>query len=214
MSSSTPIALKNFSLHDLQLLAKGKPESEIHLAVLMIDSHLDFVGVITRSVDHVIRQMSRNPELRQDHSEDQLTIELVGMLKMLGLGARHDTKVGGHCDIAIDGPNDFLWLGEAKKHRQDYSWLHQGFQQLNTRYLTGQAGQDAGGIIIYSTFDRIDQLMERWREVLSDKEAGITCEAIDPASSSFLSKHIHHRTGRELTVRHVPVSLHFGPKDH
>lgn len=211
--SAIAISDKNITLAALQSIAKGSTASSIHLDVISVATYSDFVSVVERAVHFALRKLSLNPELRQEHSEDQLTIEVVNMLSTFDLDAAHEAKVGGHCDISINGPYDFLWLGEAKKHVQAYAWLLQGFQQLDARYSTGLAGQDTGGLIVYSNYPRIDKTMASWRQHLLDHHPNISCEEVCEQTASFLSAHVHQGTGRNLSVRHFACSLYFRPTD-
>jgi hypothetical protein len=201
------------SLQALQLVARGKPSLEIILDLLNVDSYVAFVNCIHRALDLVLRRMAENPELRNAKKEDELTIEVVSLLRMMDIDAGHDTKVGGHVDIVVRGPNDFAWLAEAKKNTGGNGWLFQGFQQLNTRYSTGLPGQDSGGLLIYSDRARIDLTMQGWRDYLATQINGITFLQCDLNALAFLSSHVHDKTGRPYSVRHVPLSLYFEPKD-
>jgi hypothetical protein len=204
---------ENYSVRDLRLLAKGKVQREISLELFLYDSYENFVGLVNRSLDHIIQRMSQNPELRQGLTEDQLTIEIVNGLHYMGFLARHETKVGGHCDIVVEGDNDYLWLGEAKVFKGKYSWLLKGFRQLNTRYATANPGQDAGGLIIYSFKPRIDRVISTWGKRLAEICGDISVTACPRNPPAVLSKHTHHRTGRLFTTRHLPVSLYWNPQD-
>lgn len=201
------------SLAALRARAHGNPAAEIVIQLLEVPDYAGFVTCINRAVDRVLRIMAENPELRKGRSEDELTIEVVGFLRMLGIEAGHENKVGGHVDIVVRGPNDYLWLAEAKKHKSDYSWLYKGFQQLNTRYSTGIQGHDLGAIIIYSDQRRIDQMMDRWREYLEAQQKGIMFDRCPLNDMAFLSSHAHEKTGRAYNVRHIPLSLYFDPQD-
>jgi len=133
------------NLATLLAITKGKPSTEIILELLFVENHAAFVNCIHRAIDLVLARMAENPELRKDLSEDQLTVDVVSMLRMIDIDAAHESKVGGHVDIVVRGPNNYLWLAEAKKYKGGYEWIYKGFQQLNTRYSTGLAGQDRGG---------------------------------------------------------------------
>ena len=124
-------------LASLLAIVRGRPGTEIAFDLMFVESYAAFVNCIHRAIDRVLRLMAENPELRKDRGEDELTIEVVSMLRMIDIDATHETKTGGHVDILVRGPNDYAWLAEAKKHRGDYGWIFQGFQQLNTRYTTG-----------------------------------------------------------------------------
>lgn len=201
------------SIATLKAVIKGRPSIEIILEMLEVVSYPDFVRCVNKAVDLVFRRMAENPELRQERSEDELTIEVVTLLRMMDIDASHESKIGGHTDVTVRGPNDFLWLAEAKKHKQDYPWLYQGYQQLSTRYTTGMQGQDSGGLLIFAYQARIDEIMVRWREFLENQDVGIAFEACSLSELAFVTQQTHQRTGRPLTVRHVPLSLYFKPED-
>lgn len=201
------------SLAALEAVIRGKPELEIIFGLLNVASYSEFVTYINRAVDLVLRKMAQNPELLSSKGEDELTIYVVHMLQIMSIDAGHDTKTGGHVDIRVKGPNDYVWLAEAKKFSGSYSWLLKGFQQLNTRYSTGLPGHDSGGILIYSDQPRIDRLMTRWQEKLTDFDPGIQIEGCPLDEMAFVSSHPHERTGRPYKVRHIPLSLYFEPKD-
>jgi len=174
---------------------------------------LDFLPLVDKAVDWIADEFARTPKERQDRSEDGLSIDFVTTLKALGFGASHDTTVGGHCDIVIEEKFGFLWLGEAKKHR-DYDWLLSGFEQLDKRYTTATAAQDQGAVIIYCFGKRIDQVMGRWKKHLQANRSDLDF-ADDPVNDlGFLTTHTHRRTGRDYTVRHLPISLLWDPEDN
>lgn len=204
----------DLTVEQLLLIAKGKPASEIHLHLMLVDKYDEWVHWIYRAIDHIVRQLEENPELREDRLEDELTIDIVSHLRMFQIDADHETKIGGHVDIRIRGPNSFLWLGEAKKH-STYDWLMKGFRQLDTRYSTGNPDQDAGGLLIYIFGPRVDEVMKKWKEHLgSQLGASITFAGCPLNPLAFISSHQHARTGREFKVRHLPMSLYFAPTDN
>jgi hypothetical protein len=201
------------SLAGLRARIVGNVPAEIMFELLLVPDYEAFVRLIDRSVDHALGLMAENPELHKKRSEDELTIELINLLRMLNLDATHETKAGGHCDITIKGTNNYSWMAEAKKHKNSYPWLYQGYQQLATRYTTGNVGQDSGALIIYSYAERIDQMMARWKAHLAGQDKAIAFEDCSLNPACFISMQEHARTGRPLRVRHVPLSLYFDPKD-
>ena len=201
------------SLAALQARIRGRPALEIIFDLLQVENYEAFVHCIHRAIDLVFREIAQNPELKKGHGEDELTIDVVHMLRMMDIDAAHDSKVGGHVDIVVRGPNDYVWLAEAKKHKSDYGWIFQGFQQLNTRYSTGLQGQDSGGLFIYSDQPRVDELMSRWQKHLAGERSDITFEKCPLNDLAFFSTHIHDKTGRPYRVRHIPLPIYFEPKD-
>ncbi|AEH89920.1 hypothetical protein Mesop_5507 [Mesorhizobium opportunistum WSM2075] len=164
------------------------------------------------AIEYAGKELARWVQYKQRHSEDALTVEIVSLLRSMGMSATHDSAIGGHCDIAIEGRDDFLWIGEAKINR-GCGYLYAGLKQLLTRYSTGAPGQNTGGIIVYCFNSRIDRAMQKWRQYVGKMQPAthITQAVSDP--SWFASSHRHQRTGRPFVVRHVAISLHFDPQD-
>jgi HEAT repeat protein len=185
---------------------------EIYQYVKQVESDGNFISQFYKDIDKVIYQIQKNPELRQKDGEDRLTIEIVGALRSSGYNANHDCKNGGHVDLAVE-KDDFIWLGEAKIYR-DNNYLWEGFQQLTTRYSTGDTNQNSGGLLIYILKEDAKSIMKKWQEYLRNKNLPeYSCEPCKIKSSAFISSHRHEGSGQLFHVRHVPVLLHFAPKD-
>lgn len=203
---------EQYSLKDLNLIARGSAPLEITLGLLFASSPDDFLPLVNQAIDWVSDEFARTPKERQDRTEDGLSIDLVTTLKALGFGASHDTTVGGHCDVVIEEKFGFLWLGEAKIHKS-YDWLLKGFEQLDKRYATAGANQDHGAVIVYCFGKRIDRVMEKWRKHLEANRDDVSFSD-DPLNElGFETTHEHRRTGRDYVIRHVPVSLLWDPED-
>lgn len=199
-----------------QNAAKSIPQRvalELMLHQFSENPYSTFVATLEKALDWVIQELAKNPQLYQNKGEDSITEAIIIPLKGMGFAASHDTHIGGHGDIVIEGIRDFLWLGEAKVHK-DYDWLLKGFNQLSTRYSTGSSNQNHGGMIIYSFNKRTDHMMEKWGKTLLSGVAGVACTPCDSPVNAFRSIHIHERTGVPYNVRHVPVSLYFSPQDN
>lgn len=203
---------KSYTLRELELLANGNIPRQIALNLAFASCSADILAQINTAIDYIASEFARTPKERQDRSEDAISVDLVTSLKALGFYAGHDTTVGGHCDIVIDGFNNFLWLGEAKIHRS-YPWLMEGFNQLDQRYATAGQDQDHGGIIIYCYGERVDQIMDRWEAYLREQRPDIEIEDREEGQLIINSKHKHRRNGRYYHVRHTPVSLFWNPTD-
>lgn len=171
-----------------------------------------FINNLYKEIDRVICQIQENLELRQNDKEDRLTIDIRDQLRSLGYGAEHDTKIGGHVDLIVRKDN-LLWLGEAKVYRgENYLW--EGFQQLTTRYSTGDFNQNSGGLLIYIFADDAQTIMGKWQTYLLNKNLpNYSCKSCEPRSLAFISSHRHERSGQPFHVKHIPVLLHFDPKD-
>jgi hypothetical protein len=172
----------------------------------------DLIRNLYKDIDKVIFQIQENPELRQKDTEDRLTIDIVNPLRTLGYDVSHETKIGGHVDIAVR-KNDFLWLGEAKIYKGN-NYLWQGFLQLLTRYSIGDLNQENGGLLIYIFKEDASSIMQNWQNYLLEQSLpDLSVRPCKMRSLAFISTHKHERSGQAFHVRHIPVMLHFAPKD-
>ncbi|KJS15553.1 MAG: hypothetical protein VR78_08830 [Hoeflea sp. BRH_c9] len=208
----TAIPNKAFSLRDLKLMAGDSTPTLINLDRLVAVDYEDQHRLVERAIDWCGLQIVENRHLKQDLGEDALTIEIVHMLKGMGYDAEHDTQIGGHCDVIVRGKRDFLWIGEAKIHK-DYDWLLKGYEQLDSRYSTGQPGQDTGEIIIFSYNERIDKVVAKWIEHLIAKRPDVSVSVSESDKLVHYSLHQHPGTGRTFKVRHKPINLYWRPMD-
>ena len=200
-----------YTLSQLQLLAKGNVPVQVSLALIFADTAEDILPQVDVAIDHIAQEFARTPKERQGRSEDSLTTDVVTSLRNMGFQASHDTTVGGHCDIVIEGRYNFLWLGEAKIH-STYEWLLEGFDQLDSRYATAARHQDRGGLIIYCFGARVDRVMDEWAKRLTEERPEVHVEDRCEEELCFTSAHLHERTGKNYRVRHVPMSLYWNPK--
>ena len=206
------MSIDNLSLRDLQKFEQHIPALAGFPSRLLVTDYDDFIKILYRDIDTTIYEIEENPELRQKDQEDRLTIDIKIQLCRMGYNASHDSKVGGHADLVVKKCN-FLWIGEAKIHR-NYEHLWEGFQQLNTRYSTGDFNQKDGGIFIYIRQKNASSIMEKWKTYLLKKNLpNYTCEPCNLRELSFFSTHRHEGSGKNFKVRHMPVILYFKPQD-
>lgn len=207
---------RKFSLAELMDFGElfGMPGMANQIKRLTASNYEQFVSTLNDDIDDIIGRIQENPELREDDGEDRLTIDIVDMLKTLGYDADHERKIGGHTDISVRGKKNFLWIGEAKIHGA-YDYLYSGFQQLCSRYSTGDHNQDCGGLIIYIRNQNAANVVQEWRERF--QESGLYDLKISDCSRrpdlAFRSSHKHDRAGRNFHVRHIGVILNFTPRD-
>lgn len=210
------MALDSLSLSQLKELQDNIPELRNFPERILTKTYEEFVSVLYKDIDAIVADIEENPELRKDHSEDSLTIEIKGNLKHMGYNASHDTKIGGHADLVVKKEKqNWLWIGEAKIHKS-YDYLFQGFQQLTTRYSTGSYNNCEGGMLIYIRNINIEQIMKKWEEHLKGKDeiAEIETSQCPVNPLSFYSTHHHQRTNLPFKVRHMPFNLYFFPEDN
>jgi hypothetical protein len=201
------------SIAELRALASGRECSSIHIDLLFADDYDDWCVLVNRCLGLVSDMMSENPELRKDRSEDEITIEIVNIFRHYPFDVSHEAKVGGHADIVVRGKRNWLWIAEAKRHDKGYAWIYQGFQQLTTRYTTGNVGQNAGALLIYTAQENTSRMMQRWKEHLLVQDKAISTDPCPEPFVTFVSSHPHARTGLAFKVTHLSLSLLFDPKD-
>jgi hypothetical protein len=205
--------LGNLSLNTLQKYEKFMPELGGFISRLLVRNYDEFIEVLYKSIDNIIFRMQESPKLYQsDKQEDRLTVEIKNQLICMGYDASHDTKVGGHVDLVVRKA-EYLWIGEAKIHR-DYEYLWQGFQQLNTRYSTGDCNQKDGGLLIYIFANNSKGIMQKWQEHLLCKNLpNYRFELCKTRPLTFFSFHTHEKSGEAFRIRHMPIMLYFKPED-
>ncbi len=200
------------NLRRLQELESFIPELAGFPSRILAVNYEKFIQVLYEDIDKIIGLLQENPELLQHDTEDRLTLSIVSNLRCLGYNASHEPKIGGHVDIAVKKSN-FMWIGEAKIHH-DYEYLWQGFQQLVTRYSTGDNNQNDGGLLIYIKTQNTKQVIQKWQEHLTSKNLpNYSIQPCEVRNLCFFSIHTHQRSGCDFKVRHMPVILYFNPQD-
>ena len=180
---------------------------------MLAETYEKFISVLYDDIDKIVARMEENPELRKDDGEDRLTIEIINQLCAMGYDASHETKIGGHADLVVKNQTKgWIWIGEAKIHN-GYAWLLKGFNQLTTRYSTGNDNNCQGGLLIYIRNIDAKNVMNKWQTHLKENIEGIKIMPCPNNSLSFYSTHNHQRTGLEFKVRHIPLVLSFKPQD-
>lgn len=207
-------ALESMTLAELARLGDLNPSYARIVDRILVQNYEDFIRVLYADIDQCVIQMERNRELRQDSSEDHLTVELVSMLTVMGYTAVHEAKTGGHVDLIVSHAKGYEWLAEAKKH-STYEHLFEGFLQLCTRYSSGSPNAKCGGIIAYIKNRDVAKVVSEWRSRLNAKRLPNyqDWECQTRTGLSFFSQHSHDVSGLPYTVRHIAVMLYHSPMD-
>jgi hypothetical protein len=203
----------------LEVLKQVIPGFAISLSRFSIATYDAFTSVLMSDIDNIVEDMQRHKNQHpEDKSENQLTEHILACLRMLGYQAERDTDFGGHCDLCVQ-KSEFMWLGEAKKHG-DYQYLADGFHQLCTRYSNSSPTASLGGLLIYIHQSKGAGVVKEWKERLNKQELkgletydGLLIEDASKHSSCFYSRHLHHGSGLNYRVRHIPIFLHHKPMD-
>lgn len=199
------------TLSDLLNRARSSPAFGIQLRIQAAETNADLLKQVDRAVAYAVREMVANRKHKQKLTEDQRTVEIVSLLKTLGLPAIHDAEIGGHTDISISMLEDFIWIAEAKNWRGS-AWAFKGFRQLLTRYATGLPGQDNGAVLIYFEQPDAAGLMTKWRTNLSKLQSD-THLIEDVRPLQFATRHTHIGAGTPFSVQHIGVPLYWKPDD-
>ena len=203
--------MTSLSLQDLErLLSKPAVQASLRRAKISEDgSYEEFVSQLYADIDQLIYQMQSGPELRQTDSEDRLSAEVLGGLRILGYDTVADSKTGGHVDLTVR-MGEFSWIGEAKKDGNFY----EGFLQLTTRYVPacGNFAHNQGGLIFYlvATPDARGKLTT-WRNDLTSE--GHVCLDCTRNTLAFYSNHKLESSGTDFKIRTMGVALYHKPKD-
>lgn len=209
------MSFDKLTLKELQEFEKISPLLAGFPSRILAEDYNDFIDILYNDIDKTIYQIEENPELRQNDKEDRLTIDIKNQLCCMGYDASHDSKIGGHTDLSVR-KNSFLWIGEAKIFHGGYDHIWEGFLQLSTRYSTGDSNQQDGGIFIYIRHSDANSILEKWKEKLVEKEQELPNYTYKPCKKrtiSFFTTHTHEGSGRNYTIRHMPVMLYFQPQD-
>lgn len=203
--------MNSISLQELERLATRKTVQAAMRRIKISEegTYDDFIEQLYDDIDQLIYSMQAGPELRQNDSEDRLSADILGGLRIHGYAAVPDGKTGGHVDISVK-MGDFSWIGEAKKDGN----FHEGFLQLTSRYVpaSGNFAHNQGGLIFYlaKTPDARGKL-DTWREKLTAN--GAACLDCNRNPLAFYSHHKLAGSGTSFKVRTMGVSLYHQPTD-
>lgn len=205
--------IDQMSIGQLEHFAHAIPGAQAFLDSIYCNSYDDFVKRLYTALDRAISTLEDARHLVQDDCEDRLNVDLVGKLVCAGYSATHDTQTGGHCDLHVEY-KDYRWTGEAKIYKGN-AYLNEGFLQLSSRYTTGNTNQNQGALIIYIKNENAQQIMSSWKTDFQSKHEEQVIELRDDVNKAtcFFSTHTHQSSGTNFTTRHIPVLLHFDPKD-
>lgn len=206
------MSLSNFSLKDLKDLNVLDLPYQLMLEHLTYETDEQFKDVVNNAIENILERMARNPQDRQGRNENGITIEVVGQLEAMGFRASFDTSTGGHCDITVDGRLGHRWLGEAKVFKGAYTWLWEGFLQLDSRYMAGTPKCNSGGILVYTYEKGIHDIMQKWKERLERNHDSIVVIPCSKNRNAFNSIHANQNTAEQIQLRHFPLNLNHEPE--
>ncbi|MFJ5447019.1 hypothetical protein ACIKP9_12325 [Methylobacillus methanolivorans] len=202
----------NPSLQDLMTVLNN-PMAMNQINLFLATTYEQWVSVLYEQLDSAIERMEDGASYYQKNSndEDTLTHHLINPLSQLGYNATHDTYTRGHVDIKIIH-RSFVWLGEAKIYNS-YTKLLDGYQQLTTRYSSGDVNKNQGGMLIYYYGRNTKRMMNAWQRKLGGHDSRINfTDCSRRPELAFISNKIHEVSGLEYRIRHIPVMLRYSPK--
>jgi hypothetical protein len=171
-----------------------------------------FLDVLYDDLESCLKRIEEDPKVRLKDSEDRLSQEIISMLCAMNYDAGHDELVGGHSDIVVRGGKDYLFVAEAKIH-SDYDYLLQGWNQLTTRYMRGTPHADHGALLVYVRVKDCANVVAKWATLLDAQKlvaySRSDCEI--RKELGFRTNHTHTSSGRAVSVRHIALSMHWGP---
>ena len=208
--------LESLSLADFQKFRPLRPDLAQFSDFVLVDTYEEFLSVLYQCLYECIKVIEEDPGVRLKDDEDRLTTDFKTFLIGKGYQATHDEKIGGHCDLIVRQPlKDYVWLCEAKIHKNDYVYLKKGFNQLCTRYSPGTQNYNQCGFLIYIRQPNASEVMIKWKKRLIDCNLNdYSHKDCDTRNDlAFISTHCHESSGLPITVRHLAVVLHFNPQD-
>lgn len=174
--------------------------------------HQERIGILEEALSDCYNRLIETRGLNKKQSEDELSMQIVNMLCTAGIHATHDRHVNGHCDIVVDAKDGFMWLGEAKVHK-DYAWLEDGFLQLSTRYGAAVTGRDHGELIIYHRQGDSKKVLKTWLQIIQENFPYVAIEEDSTEKYlNFRTKHKCQNSGCNFFVRHSIVPLMHSPQ--
>lgn len=199
------------TLEEVLIRLEGSPVSlgvKFALATTHDERNLLIEQIADNSYLHLVDSRQHN----QAHTEDALTLQIIGFLKAAGLPAAHDAQIGGHVDIVVEANDNYRWIAEAKIHRQGYGYILAGFDQLTTRYGLAQVGRDHGELIIYMRDEAASRALGRWRDhLVANRQVVVTDDMSATAALMFRTTHKCRATGCDFYVRHRIIPMFHQP---
>lgn len=197
-------------------MSNGDPRF-IHNGMLLdIDSYDSFVECIHYAFDKIIVRNLESSKNLIIEDEDQISDRIVEMLYALNYTASRESSNNGNVDVTV-ALNEYVWLAEAKIYNSN-PYLMDGFRQLTTRYASSSSKDyNKGGFLIYNFRAKTKQLLDTYRtESKLIFESEYTAFSQHDSASRllwFYTKHEEQSAGLEYTVKHIPFSFFFEPKD-
>ncbi|MEN5041137.1 hypothetical protein ABE424_13170 [Stenotrophomonas sp. TWI1149] len=201
------------TVSQLRQRAAATPASALSFQILMWDfdvpQYAAWVDLVEGAMIYQINKVAEKRHYLKDLGEDAITTVVELALDNLGLNCSAKV-VNGNVDMVIEW-RGFKWLGEAKI-AGDLQKIFHGYQQLTSRYATGQPGQTAGGLLLYCMHDRASVIMESWKAALGHEIPGANIQD-GPVPLSFRSDDDRNGSGQLIGVVHLAFPLYHVPEE-
>jgi len=168
-----------------------------------------WVDLVEGAMMYQINKVAEKRHHLKDLGEDSLTTVVELALDNLGLNCSAKA-VNGNVDLVVEW-RGFKWLGEAKI-AADLQKIFHGYQQLTSRYATGQPGQTAGGLLLYCKHDSATVIMDGWRAALRHEIPGANIQD-GPVPLSFRSDDRRNGSGQMISIVHLAFPLYHVPEE-
>lgn len=205
--------MANPSVRQLRERAGQTPAGALSFQILMWDfespEYSAWVSLVEGAMLYQINKVAEKKHYLKDLGEDALTTVLELALDNLGLTCSAKV-VNGNVDMVVEW-RGFKWLGEAKI-AADLQKIFHGYQQLTSRYATGQPGQTAGGLLLYCKHDRAGVIMAGWKAALGNEIPGSNIQD-GPVPLSFRSDDDRNGSGEKISVVHLAFPLYHDPEE-
>lgn len=209
----------SMSIAQLRDFEKANPQMPQYAHRMTCTTYDQFVTTLYCEVDTIVAALVKDSNVLQGahYSENALNADICRQLNGRGYQAHHDKNNRGHTDISVEYGR-FLWIGEGKKVESvNNTHLLKGYDQLIHRYVSGVAGADQAGLLIYCYAPDSKHVVAKWREHLIDangKNFGYA-ENITPCDDNealaFWSNNNHISSGSVLKIKHIGLTLHWEP---
>lgn len=207
-------SLESLTVADLIRLGDIRPDlAQVGRRMLInVRTYDYFLEVLYDDLEACLKKIEEDPKVRLKDSEDRLSQEIIGMLHSMNYDAGHDELLGGHSDVVVRAGKDYLFVGEAKIHAS-YDYLLKGWNQLTTRYLRGTPNADQGALIVYVRVQDCASVVGKWATHLDGQKLPDYKRTPCPVRKElgFRTTHKHFSSGREVTVRHMALNMHWAP---
>lgn len=207
------------TVKDLREIEKANPQMPQFVHRLTCHTYDQFVDTLYVEMDSIFASLVKDANTLQGdgHTENSLNADICRQLNRAGYSAHFDKNNRGHSDVTVEYGR-FSWIGEGKKVKSvNNTHLRGGYDQLLDRYVTGMAGADRAGILIYCYAPDAKHVLTKWREDLEQKDqanagyAGNIAPWVGNEDFAFSCTSQHKASGATLKIKHIVAPFYWSP---